>query len=175
MPSRLKDRPSDLRPGSPRSVLAEHLPPPTPLAAGRLNIIDDEHLTFRLKTPWSDGTSLLVLSPLELIEKLAALVPPPRLNLIRYHGVLAPNARDRKHIVPDAPLTDEPTIQPAAVDTPQARAHRLSWAALLARVFDIDVTVVPHAEGACASSQPSPRRPPYAATWKASACRLSHP
>ena len=112
-----------------------------PLAAGRLQIIDDEHLTFRLKTPWSDGTSLLVLSPLELIEQLAALVPPPRLNLIRYHGVLAPNARDRKHIVPDAPLTDEPTIQPAAVDTPQARAHRLSWAALLARVFDIDVTV----------------------------------
>ena len=72
-----------------------------------------------------------------MIEKLAALVPPPRLNLIRYHGVLAPNARDRKHIVPYAPLTDEPTIQPAAVDTPQARAHRLSWAALLARVFDI--------------------------------------
>ena len=78
---------------------------------------------------------------MELIEKLAALVPPPRLNLIRYHGVLAPNARDRHHIVPDARLTDVPTIQPAAVDTPQARPHRLSWAALLARVFDIDISV----------------------------------
>jgi hypothetical protein len=32
-----------------------------------------------------------VLSPLELLEKLAALVPPPRVNLVRYHGVLAPN------------------------------------------------------------------------------------
>ena len=32
-----------------------------PLAAGRLQIIDDEHLTFRLKTPWSDSTSFLVL------------------------------------------------------------------------------------------------------------------
>ena len=115
--------------------------PDPPLAAGRLQIIDDEHLTFRLKTPWSDGTCFLVLSPLELIEKLAALVPPPRLNLIRYHGVLAPNARDRKHIVPDAPLTDEPSIRPTAVDTPQARAQRLSWAALLARVFDLYISV----------------------------------
>jgi hypothetical protein len=36
----------------------------------------------------------------ELLEKLAALVPPPRLNLVRYHGVLAPNAADRAQIVP---------------------------------------------------------------------------
>ena len=36
----------------------------------------------------------------ELIEKLAALVPPRRLNLVRYHGVLAPNAADRARIVP---------------------------------------------------------------------------
>ena len=72
-----------------------------PLAAGRLQITDDEQLTFRLKTPWSDGTTHLLLSPLELIEKLAALVPPPRLNLIRYHGVLAPNASARKEPVPN--------------------------------------------------------------------------
>lgn len=42
----------------------------------------------------------LVLSPFELLEKLAALVPPPRLNLIRYHGILAVGARDRAKIVP---------------------------------------------------------------------------
>ena len=73
---------------------------PHPLAAGRLQIIDDEHLTFRLKTPDRTVRPSLVLSPLELIEKLVAQVPPPRLNLIRYHSVLAPNARDRHHIVP---------------------------------------------------------------------------
>jgi hypothetical protein len=33
-----------------------------------------------------------VLSRLELIEKLAALVPPPGLKLVRYHGVPAPHA-----------------------------------------------------------------------------------
>ena len=44
-----------------------------PLAACRLQFIDVDHLTFRHKTPWSDGKTHLVLSPLELIEKLAAL------------------------------------------------------------------------------------------------------
>ena len=43
-----------------------------------------------------------MLSPLELIEKLAALVPPPRLNLVRYQGVLSPNASERNQIVHSA-------------------------------------------------------------------------
>ena len=42
----------------------------------------------------------LLTTPEELLEKLAALVPPPRLNLVRYHGVLAANAADRSQIVP---------------------------------------------------------------------------
>ena len=46
----------------------------------------------------SDGTTQLLLSPLELIEKLAALIPPPRLNRVRYHGILAPNARHRSQV-----------------------------------------------------------------------------
>ncbi len=118
-----------------------------PLAAGRLQIVDDERLTFRLKTPWSDGTTHLVLSPLELIEKLAALVPPPRLNLVRYHGVLAPNASERKQIVPSPPLTEEPGLEPADLASPQARAHRLTWACLLSRVFDVDGTLCPACGG----------------------------
>jgi hypothetical protein len=71
-----------------------------PLAAGRLQILDAEHVAFSLKSIWSDGTYQIVLSPEELLEKLAALVPPSRLNLVRYHGVLAPHAADRAQIVP---------------------------------------------------------------------------
>jgi len=71
-----------------------------PLAAGRLSKISDELLSFRLKTPWSDGTTAILLSPIELIEKLSALVAPPRRNLVRYFGVLAPHAKDRDKIVP---------------------------------------------------------------------------
>ena len=53
-----------------------------PLAAGSLQRISDEEYSFKLKTPWSDGATHLILSPDELIEKLAALVPPPRQNLV---------------------------------------------------------------------------------------------
>ena len=60
-----------------------------------------------------------MLSPFELLEKLAALVPPPRLNLIRYHGILAPSARDRAQIVPGGEVEPEAwfesTHRPAGV------------------------------------------------------------
>jgi hypothetical protein len=38
--------------------------------------------------------------PLEFMPRLAALVPRPRLQLIRFHGVLAPNAKLRALAVP---------------------------------------------------------------------------
>ena len=43
------------------------------------------------------------MSPLEFMQRLAALVPRPRLHLIRFHGVLAPHAGLRTAIVPDPP------------------------------------------------------------------------
>ena len=113
------------------------------LAAGRLRIIDTDQLSFALKTPWSDGTTHLLLSPFELLEKLAALIPPPRLNLIRYHGILAPSARGRAKVV--AGGGNEPKAQ--SDSTHQPCPHRLSWCQLLARVFSIDVTECPDCGG----------------------------
>ncbi|HIL84667.1 MAG TPA: hypothetical protein EYG52_14300, partial [Pseudomonadales bacterium] len=37
-----------------------------------------------LKTPYDDGTSHVVLSPMEFMGRLAALVPKPRVNLTRF-------------------------------------------------------------------------------------------
>ena len=50
---------------------------------------------LKLKAPWRDGTTHLVMSPLEFMQRLAALVPRPRLHLIRFHDVLALNAKLR--------------------------------------------------------------------------------
>jgi len=61
-------------------------------AAGRVEL--------KLKTPWRDGTAHLIMSSLEFMQRLAALVPRLRLNLIRFHGVLAPNAKLRPLVVP---------------------------------------------------------------------------
>ena len=52
------------------------------------------------KAPWRDGTTHISMSPLEFMQRLAGLVPRPRLHLIRYDGMLAPNARLRAAIVP---------------------------------------------------------------------------
>jgi hypothetical protein len=51
---------------------------------------------LKLKTPWRGGTTHLVMSPLEFMQRLAALVPRPRLHLIRFHGVLARPLRPRR-------------------------------------------------------------------------------
>ena len=57
-------------------------------------------VVLKLETPWRDGTTHLVMSPLEFMQRLAALVPRPRLHLIRFHGVLAPNAKLRALVAP---------------------------------------------------------------------------
>jgi hypothetical protein len=43
------------------------------------------------------------MTPLELLARLAALVPPPRYPLVRYHGVLAPRSSWRRDVVPQPP------------------------------------------------------------------------
>src|SRR5262249_26854979 len=50
--------------------------------------------------PWSDGTTGIRLSPLEFLEKLAALVPLPHVHLVRYGGCLAPHSHLRGAILP---------------------------------------------------------------------------
>jgi len=104
---------------------------------------------LKLKTPWRDGTTHLVMSLLEFMQRLAALVPRPRLHLIRFHGVLAPNAKLRARVVPQGPAQPEGASEAAAAteceaETAQGRPHRISWARLLKRVFDIDMQHCPN-------------------------------
>ena len=63
-------------------------------------------MRFELKHPWSDGTTHLLFDPVELLERLAVLTPRPRINLILYHGVLAPRAAWRSQVVGHAPSPD---------------------------------------------------------------------
>jgi len=71
-----------------------------PLALDRLEELHDGRLAYRLKTPWRDGTTHVVMERRELLERLAPLIPPPRSHQVRYHGVLAPCASGRDRIVP---------------------------------------------------------------------------
>src|SRR5262249_54280160 len=102
-------------------------------------------VVLQLKSPYKDGTTHIVMEPLEFMERLAALVPPPRLHLIRFHGVLAPNAKLRTKIVP-APA--ERATETSSEDAhAQGAPARMSWARLLKRVFDIDIKRCPNYGG----------------------------
>ena len=59
------------------------------VAQDRLRLLDDGRVMLTLKSAWADGTRQLLFEPLELLEKLAALIPRPRINLVLYHGVRA--------------------------------------------------------------------------------------
>src|SRR2546425_5048619 len=123
-----------------------------------------------------DGTHHhLVFEPLELLEKLAALTPRPRINLVLYHGILAPHARARARAVahnpaepagvgPSAPAQQpgadppRPAPEPSVVSTPEVspderrtggteKPRRWAWADLMRRVFDLDVLACPRCGG----------------------------
>lgn len=92
----------------------------------------DGLLVYRLKKAYNDGTEYLLFSPGEFLEKLAALVPIPRVHLIRFHGCLAPHSKIRSKVVPKHDPDESPEGR-------SSHAGRMSWARLLKRVFQIDV------------------------------------
>ena len=55
---------------------------------------------YQLKTLYRDGTTHVIFEPLDFMARLAALVPKPRVNLTRLHGVFAPNSMHRALITP---------------------------------------------------------------------------
>jgi hypothetical protein len=93
-------------------------------------------LLYPFPHPWADGTTGIRLSPLELLEKLAALVPLPHVHLVRYGGCLAPHSHLRGAILPT------PRQQGVDEET-DTRSPRWSWARLLQRGFGLDLAHCP--------------------------------
>jgi hypothetical protein len=124
------------------------------VAQDRQRRLDDGRIVLTLKTPWADGTRQLVFEPLELLEKLAALIPRPRINLVLYHGVLAPHCRWRAQVVayrraaaPQTPVGASPTPGADGESTTAPVARYWAWADLMRRAFDVDVLACPRCGG----------------------------
>jgi hypothetical protein len=66
----------------------------------RLSLTSTDKTRYELKTPYRNGTTHVIFEPLDFIARLAALVPKPRVNLTRFHGVFAPNRKHRVHVTP---------------------------------------------------------------------------
>ena len=143
------------------------------IALERLEVLCDGRLLYRFKRPWRDGTTHVVFQPLELLEKLAALVPAPRAHLVRYHGLIAPAAKWRALIVPassspstteperlirsstmplgesspvEGPVKDPVSAVPLTAAMPRRRPN-YTWAQLMKRVWELDVLECPNCQG----------------------------
>ena len=98
----------------------------------RLSVNDRGQVVYRLKHSFRDGTTHVVLDPIEFIARLAALVPRPRAHLTRYHGVFAPNFKHRLRIIPNS-------VHQSAREPHAPRPAPMSWMQRLKRVFHIDI------------------------------------
>ena len=97
-----------------------------PLAVERLERLSGGRLAYRMKTPWRDGTTHVIMSDGELVEKLAALVPPPRFHLVRYFGILASAAKQRASVLPSSPPA-EPCGHRNTAEEQNPRPRNYTW------------------------------------------------
>ena len=127
-----------------------------PFSLERLSTTPDGRVRLQLLRPWPNpaGRTEIVLDPQAFLRRMAALVPAPYQNTVRYHGVFANRSRLRpllpkppaRIVLPlaAAPATPSPVAAAGDDATPlPSRPHRMSWAALLKRVLDVDALVCP--------------------------------
>jgi hypothetical protein len=130
-----------------------------PFALDRLHLVGNrsDRILYLLPGPDLAGRTALRLSALEFLDRLAKILPPPRIHRHRYHGVFAPNAPLRPLVTaraqednalaaqapggPPLPLPTNPTVSPPTSEAPPPRPTR--WAALLARIYGVFPLICP--------------------------------
>ena len=125
---------------------------PVPDPAGLTLNGADQVTSAGAETPWKNGTTHVEFEPVEFIAKLAALVPPPRAHLTRFHGVFPPNATWRAQLTPSGrgkrpPTDEEPTGANSDHRSPDEKRRSMTWAQRLKRVCKIDVNACGHCGG----------------------------
>jgi len=106
----------------------------------RLSMTRNGRVRYELKTPWSNGTTHVIFEPLDFISRLVTLVPRPRVNLTRFHGVFAPNSKYRAKVTPARRGNRKKCHSVDDVEqTPAEKRASMTWAKRLKRVFDIDI------------------------------------
>ena len=109
-----------------------------PVSVERLDLTAQGQVRYRLKTPYREETTHIVLEPLDFIAWLAALVPPPRVHLTQFHGVFAAHATLRAAITPGGRGAGS-TKRAAAPERSTLKDIRMNWARRLKRVFGIEI------------------------------------
>jgi hypothetical protein len=120
-------------------------------------------VVYTLRKPTATGRTQLVMTPQKFMRRLVALIPPPWMNLTRFHGAFASASRHRDAIAhcvaqqQDAdhdpfacpPLRRQPSpdADDAPSDAPPPPRHiRIAWSELLRRSFG-DPLLCPRCQG----------------------------
>ena len=93
----------------------------------------------------------MLFEPLDFIARLAALVPKPRVNLTRFHGVFAPNSAHRAQVTKAGRgrgASGQAAAQTTDDSTSAERRAAMTWAQRLKRVFGIDIQTCSECGGA---------------------------
>jgi hypothetical protein len=114
-----------------------------PISTARLTRDDDGDLRYALKRAFADGSTPVLLSPIELLEKVAALIPPLWQNQLHYNGVFAPAAAWRNQIVSALKKKSTATSDESTPEESSQEAYRYSWSTLLKRVFNLNLDKCP--------------------------------
>ena len=119
------------------------------VSENRLAVLSNGNIRYQLKTPYRDGTTHVIFEPLDFIAKLAALIPKPRVNLTRFHGVFAPNSKWREQVTPaKRGKTKKLSEEEGSEKSPTERHAAMTWAQRLKRVFNIDIETCNECGGA---------------------------
>jgi hypothetical protein len=116
-----------------------------PIAQERVKVLPDGQVRLELRRAFRDGTVAIDMDALSLLCRLAASVPPPKMHLIKYAGVLSAHHKWRAKVVPPPPSEDEGDAANHAHEKPDKPAtHRSGywpWAKLLKRSIGVDADV----------------------------------
>ena len=128
-----------------------------PISNERVTLTNQGKVKLKLKTNYSDAATHLLFTKSEFIERLIALIPPPRTHLVRWAGFFAPSSPLRKAVTIKPKIKkgfqfkscthDTEDVEESDDGAKEKSLQSSSWARMLERVFKIDVAKCDRCDG----------------------------
>jgi hypothetical protein len=120
-----------------------------------LSLTEKNQVLYVFPKPTVDGQLYAEMDPLTFLQKLSAIIPPPWVNLVKYFGVLAPNAKLREKVVATAGPSE--AVRKQLLEA--ARKMGLATDSIPGGPGEQEGTVSATAQGQDSSAQPEEPKP----------------
>jgi hypothetical protein len=109
------------------------------IAKDRISQDESGQVILKLKSAYTDGTTHIKFTAEQFIKRIIALIPPPRVNLIRYYGVLGARHKNRSEVTSKARAK-----KIKKTDKKKKKTYHTPWAELMKHVFHYEVDICDH-------------------------------